>query len=241
MSKIKCLILEDEKPAQGVLKKYIDELPYLELAAVHSNPLSAMETLQDGGIDLIFLDINLPKISGLNFLKSLSNPPEVIVTTAYPDYALEGFELNVADYLLKPISFERFLKAVSSLAGGRGGAAAGAGEEGGEAADPSRRYTFEKADNTIYKIEYGKIRYIESDRDYVKIHLEEEDFMFRQSLKYWMEILPEAEFSRVHKSYIVNIANISRISGNRIIMDEDVIPIGRNYKEPFLEKINKLK
>lgn len=236
MPKIKCLILEDEKPAQGVLKKYIDELPYLELAAVHSNPLSAMESLQAEEIDLIFLDINLPKISGLNFLKSLNNPPEVIVTTAYPDYALEGFELNVADYLLKPISFERFLKAVSSLAGGGGGTAPRISPD--DSGAPARRYTFEKADNTIYKIAYDRIRYIESDRDYVHLHLEEEDYMFRQSLKHWMGILPEQDFSQVHKSFIVNISQIDRITGNRIVMGEEIIPIGRNYKEEFLEKIN---
>lgn len=250
MANIRCLILEDEKPAQGVLRKYIDEVPYLELAAVHSNPLAAMETLQEGGVDLIFLDINLPKISGLNFLKSLSNPPEVIVTTAYPDYALEGFELNVADYLLKPISFERFLKAVSSLQGSgttrpAGKEAAGAGEAD-DSVDPARdaeggrtrRYTFEKADNTIYKIVYDRIRYLESDRDYVKVHLVDGEYMFRQSLKYWLEILPEAQFAQVHKSYIVNISRISRISGNRIIMEDGNLPIGRNYKEDFLAKIN---
>ncbi|MDZ7772280.1 MAG: LytTR family DNA-binding domain-containing protein [Balneolaceae bacterium] len=250
MANIRCLILEDEKPAQGVLKKYIDEVPYLELAAVHSNPLAAMETLQEDGIDLIFLDINLPKISGLNFLKSLADPPEVIVTTAYPDYALEGFELNVADYLLKPISFERFLKAVSSLQGSgsvrpAGTEPAGTEEEsesGGAAPDAgghrTHRYTFEKADNTIYKIVYDRIRYIESDRDYVKVHLVDGEYMFRQSLKYWLEILPEADFAQVHKSYIVNISRIRRISGNRIIMEDGNLPIGRNYKEDFLDKIN---
>lgn len=251
MANIRCLILEDEKPAQGVLKKYIDEVPYLELGAVHSNPLAAMETLQEGGVDLIFLDINLPKISGLNFLKSLTDPPEVIVTTAYPDYALEGFELNVSDYLLKPISFERFLKAVSSLESGgirnteghRGEGHADAGEaEGARLGEEgrTRRYTFEKADNTIYKIVYDRIGYIESDRDYVKVHLVDGEYMFRQSLKYWLEILPEAEFAQVHKSYIVNISRISRISGNRIIMDGGNLPIGRNFKEDFLDKINEV-
>lgn len=238
MKKITCLILEDEKPAQGILEKYIDELPNLELAGTFTNPLSAMETLQSETIDLIFLDINLPKISGINFLKSLKDPPEVIITTAYPEYALEGYELNVVDYLLKPISFERFLKAISKL------------EPNLEVPSPRKDrtghsayqngYTFEKADNTIYKIEYRKIHFIESDRDYVKVHTEEKDHLFRQSLKYWVTVLPEAEFSRVHKSYIVNVSKIDRISGNRIIIGEEVIPIGRNYKEKFLDKINNM-
>lgn len=236
MSKINCLILEDEKPAQGVLKKYIAELPYLDLKAVHSNPMSAMEVLQTEKIDLIFLDINLPRISGLKFLKSLKHPPEVIITTAYPDYALEGFELNVADYLLKPISFERFLKAVSSLADPA--APSRSPEDGPRRTEQrERRYTFEKADNTIYKIEYAGIRYIEADRDYVKVNLKDRSYRFRQSLKYWADLLPERHFSRVHKSFIVNIAEISQISGNRIFMGDEAIPIGRNYKDEFLHKI----
>lgn len=238
MKNIRCLILEDEKPAQGILEKYIGELPNLELAGTYTNPLSAMEQIQSEKIDLIFLDINLPKISGINFLKSLKNPPAVIITTAYPEYALEGYELNVVDYLLKPISFERFLKAISKLEPEL--EIEPATSAGGEQSSYQNGYTFEKADNTIYKIEYRKIRYLESDRDYVKVIADDDDYLFRQSLKYWETILPEEEFSRVHKSYIVNVSKIDRISGNRIISGEDIIPIGRNYKEAFLEKINNM-
>ncbi|MDR8389676.1 LytTR family DNA-binding domain-containing protein [Aliifodinibius sp. S!AR15-10] len=235
MQTIKCLILEDEKPAQGVLKKYIGDVPYLELAAVHANPLDAMEMLQSKSVDLIFLDINLPKISGLNFLKSLNDPPEVIITTAYSEYALEGFELNVADYLLKPISFERFLKAVSSLK--TGGQQVEEPEEITQENAGTKSFTFEKADNVIYKIDYQEIRYIESDRDYVRLFMDERKLMFRQSLKYWEEILPEHNFARVHKSYILNIAQITRIVGNRVYLGDDVIPIGRSYKDDFIAKI----
>ena len=237
MSRIKCLILEDEKPAQGVLEKYISQLSYLVLVATHSNPLSAMEVLQNESIDLIFLDINLPKISGLKFLKSLKNPPKVIITTAYSKYALEGFELNVNDYLLKPYSFERFLKAISTLT--TTSSNIGTRQEEKHLTGHAR-FTFEKADNVIYKIVYNQIRYIESDRDYVRLFMENDKFLFRQSLKYWEGILPEAKFSRVHKSYILNIEKITQISGNRIISDTDVIPIGRKYKEAFLNKIQSL-
>ena len=235
MQKINCLILEDEKPAQGVLKKYIGDVPCLELAAVHANPLEAMELLQSKSIDLIFLDINLPKISGLNFLKSLNNPPEVIITTAYSQYALEGFELKVVDYLLKPFSFERFLKAVSSL---KKGTKVNKVKKTDQDTTELAAYTFEKTDNVLYKIEYKKIRYIESDRDYVRVFMDERKFMFRQSLKYWEEILPDRNFAQVHKSYVVNIARITRIMGNRIFMEDDVIPIGRSFKDDFIDKIN---
>jgi DNA-binding LytR/AlgR family response regulator len=229
--------LEDEKPAQGVLKKYIAELPYLELIAVHSNPLSAMEVLQSEHVDLIFLDINLPKISGLNFLKSLKDPPEIIITTAYSEYALEGFELNVTDYLLKPFSFERFLKAVSTLSSNSKKVS---NQHRVEKTVENNGFTFEKVNNTIYKIVYNQIRYIESDRDYVRLFMDNEKYSFRQSLKYWEEMLPVQQFSRVHKSYILNVKKITQITGNRIIAGNDVIPIGRNYKEAFMEKINKL-
>ncbi len=238
MSQIKCLILEDEKPAQGVLENYISQLSYLELVATHSNPLSAMEVLQEESVDLIFLDINLPKISGLNFLKSLKNPPEVIITTAYSEYALEGFELNVKDYLLKPFSFERFLRAISTLTSNSKNV--GSEQEDENYSPGNTGFTFEKSDNVIYKIVYDQIRYIESDRDYVRLFIEDGKFLFRQSLKYWEEILPEVKFSRVHKSYILNIEKITQISGNRIIVDDDVIPIGRSYKEAFMNKIKSL-
>ncbi|MDZ7691964.1 MAG: LytTR family DNA-binding domain-containing protein [Balneolaceae bacterium] len=168
-------------------------------------------------------------------MKSLNDPPEVIITTAYSEYALEGFELNVADYLLKPISFERFLKAVSSLKTGT--QQVEKPEEVTHVTADTQSFTFEKADNVIYKIDYHKIRYIESDRDYVRLFMQERKLMFRQSLKYWEEILPERNFARVHKSYILNIARISQIVGNRIYLGEDVVPIGRSYKDDFINKI----
>lgn len=198
MSQIRCLILEDEKPAQEILENYISQLPYLELMAIHSNLLSAMEVLQEESIDLIFLDINLPKISGLNFLKSLKNPPEVIITTAYSEYAIEGVELNIKDSILKPFSFERFLKAISTLTSNSKNV--GSRQEDENYFHGHAGFTFEKADNVIYKIVYDQIRYIESARDYVRLFMEDSKFLFRQSLKYWEEILPEEKFSRMHKS-----------------------------------------
>ncbi len=236
MRKIKCIIIEDEKPAQGVLQNFIDEVPNLELLKTFTNALSAIELLKTNTIDLIFLDINLPQISGLNFLKTLKKPPEVIITTAYSDYALEGYELNVVDYLMKPISFERFLKAVDKVENKAESTAVGKSDN----IALSNGYTFEKADNTIYKIEYDKIQYIESERDYVEVITENKKYMFRKSLKYWQSILPEDTFSRVHKSFIVNVSGIDHIFGNRIQIGDQIIPVGRKYKEVFMEKINKM-
>lgn len=227
MNKIRCLIIEDEKPARGVLKKHIADIPILELVGAYSDAPSSMDQLQSETVDLLFLDINLPKISGINFLKSLSNPPDVIITTAYPDYALEGFELNVVDYLLKPISFERLMEAVNKVKRTGHPEAARSGENTQEG------FTFEKADNTVYKIRYSDIRYIESDGDYVRVYTRNQTYMFRQSLKYWESILPEQTFVRVHKSYILNISGIDQITGNRVVMEDTVIPIGRTYKENF--------
>lgn len=231
---LKCLIIEDELPAQRVLKNYIADVPYLELGGTFKSAMEALETIQSQDIDLLFLDINLPKISGLNFLRSLKNPPKVIITTAYPDYAHEGFELDVVDYLLKPFSFERFIQALSKLKTETGG------EDFGLAMskqDYQHRYAFVKADKTLHRVDFDDIKYIESDKDYVKIVKKGENLMLLQTLKHWQNMLPDNKFSRVHKSYIVNIARIDKIVGNQIKIGEAVIPIGRYYKQDFMDKI----
>lgn len=229
---LKCIIIEDELPAQRVLKNYINDVPYLELEEAFKSPVQAMETLQSKDIDLLFLDINLPRISGLNFLRSLSNPPKVIITTAYPDYAHEGFELDVVDYLLKPFSFDRFLKALSKLKSTKSESALKESES-----DRTHRYAFVKVDKTLHRVDFADIRYIESDKDYVRIITDDQSLMLLQTLKHWEQMLPDNDFSRVHKSYIVNIAHIDKIIGNRIKIASESIPIGRHYKQNFLDKI----
>ncbi len=231
---LKCLIIEDELPAQRVLKNYIGDVPYLELCGTYKSAMDALETIQSQDIDLLFLDINLPKISGLNFLRSLKNPPKVVITTAYPDYAHEGFELDVVDYLLKPFSFERFIQSLSKLKT----------ETGSEASvmtaskrDYQHRYAFVKVDKTLHRVDFDDIKYIESDKDYVKIVKDGENLMLLQTLKHWQNMLPDNKFSRVHKSYIVNISRIDKIIGNQIKIGEAVIPIGRYYKQDFMDKI----
>lgn len=229
---LKCIIIEDELPAQRVLKNYIADVPYLELEETFKSPVNAMETLQSSDIDLLFLDINLPKISGLNFLRSLNHPPKVIITTAYPDYAHEGFDLDVVDYLLKPFSFERFLKALSKLKDEKEIQS----KERSELV-ASQRYAFVKVDKTLHRVDFEKIQYIESDKDYVKIVLQEKSLMLLQTLKHWEKLLPDDEFARVHKSFIVNIAQINKIAGNQIMIASKNIPIGRHYKQNFMDKI----
>lgn len=231
---LRCLVIEDELPAQRILKKYISDVPSLELVAMYKSGVEALEQLRDDNIELLFLDINLPKISGLNFLRSLNKPPNVIITTAYPDYAPEGFDLDVVDYLLKPFSFERFLKAVSKV----------------KASSPKtppapvsssaakKKHVFVKVDKTLQKVEFDAILFIESDRDYVKVVTEGNSFTHLQTLKYWRELLPDSNFARVHKSYIVNIAKVQKIMGNRIEIGSEIIPVGRHYKQDFLDKID---
>ncbi len=231
---LKCLIIEDELPAQRVLKNYIEDVPYLELTGTFKSAVEALETIQDGDVDLLFLDINLPKISGLNFLRSLKNPPKVIVTTAYPDYAHEGFELDVVDYLLKPFSFERFIQALSKLKAER--------TDEAKSSEPLSRdyehqYAFVKVDKTLHRVDFEDIYYIESDKDYVKIIRTGENLMLLQTLKHWLAMLPERHFVQVHKSFIVNIARIDKITGNQIKIGGTTIPIGRHYKQDFMEKI----
>lgn len=227
---LKCLIIEDEKPAQRVLKKYIGDVPTLELAGSYTSAVEALEQLREQNIEVLFLDINLPKISGLNFLRSLNNPPQVIITTAYPDYAHEGFDLNVVDYLLKPFSFERFLKAVSKITAVAPGAPSPEEEE--------RNYIFVKIDKTLQKVDFDAILFLESDRDYVKVKMADSHFTHLQTLKYWESLLPEAKFARIHKSYIVNIGRVRKIVGNRLEIGSEVLPIGRHYKQDFLNKID---
>lgn len=231
---LKCLIIEDELPAQRVLKNYIADVPYLELCGTFKSAMEGLETIQSQDIDVLFLDINLPKISGLNFLRSLKNPPKVIITTAYPDYAHEGFELDVVDYLLKPFSFERFIQSLSKL---KSETKQDASASDIEKRDYEHRYAFVKVDKTLHRVDFDDIKYIESDKDYVKIIRTGENLMLLQTLKHWESMLPERGFARVHKSYIVNISRIDKIVGNQIKIDNATIPIGRHYKQDFLDKI----
>ncbi len=216
---MKCIIIEDQLPAQRVIIKYLEEVTSFQLKGTFNNAITAMEFLSNQSVDLIFLDINLPKISGINFLKNLSNPPQVIITSAYSQYALESFELDVVDYLLKPFSFERFLKAISKAR---------------QNTIPDEAI-FIKSDKEFFQVYLNDIFYIKGDDDYTRVYANKMLLDIR-TLRKWEEELP-GFFLRVHKSYIVNSKKITRISNQRIFLGSVEIPIGRTYKEEVMKLV----
>lgn len=223
---MRCIIIEDQAPAQRILKKYIEDIGGLQLVGAFPDALQAMDFLRSEPVDLIFLDIHLPKMSGLDFLKTLTHPPYIILTTAFPDFALESYEFNVVDYLLKPFSFQRFVKAVSKVP---------APGQGGAAAEPPREL-FIKSGYEHIRIRIDDICYLKADADYTELFLSGKKHLSSEPLRYWLEILDARQFARIHKSYIVNTARIEKISGNQLYLSGgEVLPIGRAYKEAFLD------
>ncbi len=227
-----CIIIEDQPPAQRILKKYIEDIDSLQLLATFPDALQAMAFLKNQAVDLIFLDIHLPKISGIDFLKTLAHPPQVILTTAFPDYALESYELDVVDYLLKPFSFQRFVKAVSKTSGQK--------SISPESKNNLQKTIFIKSGYEHIKISIEEIVFIKSDADYTELNIPGKKHLSSESLRFWLDNLDQNQFFRVHKSYIINIKKIVKVSGNQVYLEQDVIiPIGRAYKEAFNQKILK--
>lgn len=233
MSHYKCIIIEDEPLAQNILKKYIGDHPSLELVAVYSDALEAQTTLAQQNIHLIFLDINLPKLSGINFFKTLLRPPLVIFTTAYPEFAVEGFELNAVDYLLKPFSFERFLKAVNKVLE-KLTAPASKNTNTNQSS-----FVYFKADKKIHKVDLDTIYYIEAIGDYMKVVTGSGQFIINETMKKLQEQLPMDSFIRVHKSFIISRNKIKYIEGNYVQVEDKSIPIGATYKNDVLNGIDK--
>jgi len=230
--KLRCLIVDDEPLAQRVVEKYAHEVPFLEISGKCGSAMEAMEVLHKEEIDLIFLDINMPRLSGIEFLKSRKHTPLVIITTAYAEFAIQGYELDVADYLMKPFSFERFLKAVEKareIFAKRPGKPAGKTEE----QDGEEQIIFVKSSKKTYRVNLEKILYIEALGDYVKIFTEDRMIVSYQSLKNIETMLPPQRFPRVHKSFIVSLSRIDLIENNQIRIRERLIPIGTNYKSDF--------
>lgn len=228
-----CIIIEDQLPAQRILKKYIEDAKSLSLVGTFSDAIEALETIKPQQVDVIFLDIHLPKLSGIDFLKSLSNPPKVILTTAFPDYALESYELNVVDYLLKPFSFPRFIQAITKAS-----QMLESNTNNDSTNEPNqKREIFIKSGYELVRLKIDDIIFIKSDADYVEIYTENKKLLSSDSLTEWIMRLDTDKFARVHKSYIININKIEKISGNRIYLQYDKkIPIGRAYKKEFVNK-----
>jgi len=231
---INCILIDDEPLARAGLEEYIADIDFLNLLGTFANPLAATEILATGNVQLLFLDIQMPRITGLEFFKTLKNPPPVIFTTAYPQYALDGFEVNALDYLVKPISFDRFLKAalkakefyelrqVNRTENGTGDAGS---------------YFFIKADNKLVKIFYEDILFIEALQNYVNIHTAGKKYMSYLTFRSVEEYLPAGRFIKVHKSFIIAAARVDSIDGNEIRMGEYRIPISRGLKDEVIEKL----
>ena len=232
---IKCLAVDDETPALDILEDNIRQVPFLQLIKKCKNAYTAMEVLQQEKIDLLFLDIEMPGISGLSFLKSLSNKPMVIFITAYRNYAVEGFDLDVLDYLIKPVAFDRFLKAVTKALEYQGYQ-----QKDAVPASHFPDYLFVNAEHQLTKVFLHEITHIEALRNYIKIYLAEnpKPILSKLSLKAIEEKLPDGKYARVHKSFIVMIDKISSIRNDSIQIRGREIPLSRSYRENFFKKIN---
>ncbi len=229
------ILVDDEPLAQEVVETHISKFPSLHLVAKCSNAVEALHALQQNDIDLMFLDIQMPQISGIDFLKTLPNPPKVILTTAFSEYAMDGYDLNVVDYLLKPISFDRFAKAVNKAISQESKAS---DQEPVGSSKDSADYIFVKADKKLIKIHFNDIFYIEGLKDYVILHTPTGRVVTLQTMKSLETKLPQDLFMRIHRSYIVNLGNITIIEGNTIQIGKKIIPIGKNYKDTLLEMVN---
>ena len=238
---INTIIVDDEPLALDVLETYIQQMPELQLVKRCVNAYEANEALSDHDIDLMFLDIQMPQLTGTEFVKALANPPLIIFTTAYPNYAIEGFELDAVDYLLKPISAERFMKAVNKAVDQLKLRAQKDGDSGAKAAD----FIFVKADKKFIKVKYNDILYIEGLKDYVIIKTTTGRVITLQTMKSLEEKLPADLFKRIHRSYIIALDKINAVIGNmvEIIVSDKIkhIPVGKNYREELLDIIHKNK
>lgn len=222
--KINCIIVDDEPASRGVLEKFISDCPSLNLLYSCKNAFEANKILNKDDVQLIFLDINMPKLSGLKFYKSLTNPPFVIFTTAYPEYAVEGFEVDAVDYLLKPFPFERFLKAVNK--------ASNVLNNKQVASDSS--YILLKSDKKLYRIILNEINYLEALGDYVKVNYSNQSIIVHETFQNLLSQLEESKLVRVHKSFAIALNKFDHIEGNLIKITDKFIPIGQTYRSEFL-------
>jgi len=226
-----CIIVEDEIPAQKILKNFLAKTPNIEVLGVFHAAIEANAFLNSNTVDLIFLDINLPDISGIDFIKTIKNPPSIIMTTAYSDYAVSSFELDtIVDYLVKPFSFDRFVKAINK-AKDRIEKPISTSEEN------SHEILFLNVDKTLHKITLSNILYLESDRNYITVVTKTKKLSYIDSLKNWNKKLKEEQFIQVHKSFIINRKYVDKISGNEIYIQGHRIPIGRTYKKELLKQL----
>lgn len=236
--KLNCVIIEDEPLARNLLVEYVKKVPSLHLIEAFSNPLAAMETLRSAPVDILFLDVQMPEITGISLLKILKKRPLVVLTTAYSQYALEGYELDVADYLLKPITFERFLKSVDKITQ-RLETVPAVQHSPVEQSSTAPAFIFVKDGTKLVKVKLDEILYIEGLKDYVTIHTDNQKIVTLQRLKALEEQLPSTKFIRIHNSYIVSLDSIEVIQKNEVQIKGVSLPIGDTYRKSFKEFIER--
>lgn len=229
---INCMLVDDEPLAMEVIASYLAKITGFQIVAKCKNALEAFDVLQKKEVDLIFLDINMPQLSGIEFVKTLKNPPKIIFTTAYRDYAIEGYELNAVDYLLKPISFGRFMKAINKIQ------RKPAEHNATEIIINTEPFLYVKMDKKVLKVYLEHIIYIESQKDYVKIVTKDKNVITKQKISYLEERLSSGQFIRVHRSYLVAINKITAFSSTSIEINEMELPIGRSYKQFVIDALN---
>ena len=227
MVKLRCVLVDDEPLALEILEAYIEKIPWLEHVRSIDSGLEALKFLKEDNVDIVFLDIQMPDLSGIQVAEILNQRYDIIFTTAYNQYAVEGFELEARDYLLKPVSFERFLKAVEKVA---------ADKTASPAESPDHFYV--KTEYKIKKVRFDEILYIEGMKDYLRIVTKQEKIMTLQSFSRLVPVLPAERFMRIHKSFVIAFEAIDSVEKNKVRMGEQLIPIGDSYREQFLQKIN---
>lgn len=236
MNKFRCLLVDDEPPALDVLRHYIEATPMLEITYECNHAIGAFEYLRMNPVDLIFLDVQMPKLLGTELLKSLNHPPKVIFTTAFRDYAVDGFELGAIDYLLKPFSFDRFLKAVHKVLELEQKAS---GVKELPIAN-TERFLYVKADRKMVKVMIDDILYVESLKDYIRIFTGEHQIITKQTITALEEMLPEEDFVRIHRSFIVSIRKIDSYNQHAVFVKKLELPIGPLYKQDIMKRLSKL-
>jgi DNA-binding LytR/AlgR family response regulator len=228
---LKCLVVDDESFAIEGIAGYIDKLDFLELSDTSSSVIEATEKLRQKKIDLIFLDINMPELTGVEFMESLENPPLTIFTTAYSEYALEGFRLNVVDYLLKPIGFQRFFQ------GAQKALELYLSRHANRNANIVGSEMYIKQDDSFVKIVWEDILYVEAMQNYLKLYFKDRSYLIRQTMASLEEILPEGAFFRIHKSYLVNVSRIDKVSGGRVFVSGIDLPLSKHRKDELFNSV----
>ena len=244
-NKINCIIVDDEPLARDVLVKYAEQIDQLEVVASCGNALEAFEHIQGGNIQLVFLDIKMPKLNGLELIESIKNPPLVVFTTAYREFAIKAFDLDAIDYLLKPISLTRFLKTISKankyLKGQHSETNTNNEDSekanGAQPSPPDPELLYIKSDRKVVKLDLSCVRYLESLNDKVIIHLADKEVVTTQRISYLLEKLPKQQFVRIHRSYIISLAHVAAYNNIMVEVKERELPIGRNYRSQALEAL----